>query len=264
MKHDRFRLLHLDDTGNWGKLKARDRSICSNPQKCYEFRLQVVLSEGEVEGWVMLHHPDLGELIRTRHIGTVSNRQTASRSFASSLKCRFQDVLRRIRPSALQWKSLTGSSLPCRRCEDDDDRGGLLKPEELWRRVSNVLTRRAKGGDTRQALRSRILISWHFNVNKSLQCYSLKCRRSTMVEFSDRNMEDFATGFHQSFCVRSAGHIDATKPVNELPGCIVSTFRRSLPILAAAPRPTPLTSVNYFHWQLMMLCMRILMMPWCF
>jgi len=62
MKKDRFRLFDFDETGNWGKLK-------------------VTLTSGEVDGWVMLHHPDLGDLIRT--------------------------------------------------CEDDDDRGGLLKPEEL-------------------------------------------------------------------------------------------------------------------------------------
>lgn len=62
MKSDRFRLLDFDETGNWGRLK-------------------VVLTSGEVDGWVMLQHPDLGELIR--------------------------------------------------KCEDDDDTGGLLKPEEL-------------------------------------------------------------------------------------------------------------------------------------
>eukprot|EP00435_Cladocopium_sp_Y103_P064684 s376_g26.t1 len=45
MKNDRFRLLDFDESGNWGRLK-------------------VVLTSGEVDGWVMLHHPDLGELIR--------------------------------------------------------------------------------------------------------------------------------------------------------------------------------------------------------
>eukprot|EP00434_Breviolum_minutum_P008314 symbB.v1.2.007335.t1/scaffold412.1/size211423/6 len=87
MKKDRFRLFDFDATGNWGKLK-------------------VTLTSGEVDGWVMLHHPDLGDLIRT--------------------------------------------------CEDDDDRGSFS-------------------------------VGW-----------------ATMVEFSDRNMEDFATG-----------HINASKPVNE-------------------------------------------------
>ena len=81
MKNDRFRLLHLDDTGNWGKLKARDRRLAGpavlvlrkavkveDGVKMLEFHFQVVLSEGEVDGWVMLHHPDLGELIRTNHV----------------------------------------------------------------------------------------------------------------------------------------------------------------------------------------------------
>lgn len=56
--------------------------------------------------------------------------------------------------------------------------------------------------------------------------YSLQCCRSTMVEFSDRNMEDFATGFNPHILSQFAGHIDATKPVNELPECIMSTIRR--------------------------------------
>lgn len=30
-------------------------------------QLQVTLTSGEVDGWVMLHHPDLGDLIR--HLG---------------------------------------------------------------------------------------------------------------------------------------------------------------------------------------------------
>ncbi|CAJ1379427.1 unnamed protein product, partial [Effrenium voratum] len=62
MCKDRFRILGFDESGNWGKLK-------------------VLLREGEAVGWVMLQHPDLGELIR--------------------------------------------------KCADNDERGGLLKPEEL-------------------------------------------------------------------------------------------------------------------------------------
>jgi len=62
VKRDRLRVTDFDETQNWGKV-------------------QVHLSEGDVEGWVMLLHEDLGELIRP--------------------------------------------------CADDDDEGGLIKPEDV-------------------------------------------------------------------------------------------------------------------------------------
>eukprot|EP00439_Symbiodinium_sp_Y106_P060349 s2592_g8.t3 len=92
VKNDRLRVLGLDETQNWGKVHVNVR-------------------EGELEGWVMLHHEELGELIRT----------------------------------------------------------GTFCPESE-------------------------------TVGKSKDAQDL----DTMLEFSDRNMEDFAKG-----------HIDATKPVDE-------------------------------------------------
>ncbi|CAE7512955.1 unnamed protein product, partial [Symbiodinium sp. CCMP2456] len=46
VKNDRLRVLGLDETQNWGKVHVNVR-------------------EGELEGWVMLQHEELGELIRT-------------------------------------------------------------------------------------------------------------------------------------------------------------------------------------------------------
>ncbi|CAE7669981.1 unnamed protein product [Symbiodinium pilosum] len=46
VKGDRLRIFGFDDTQNWG-------------------RVQVKVREGEVEGWVMLQHDELGDLIRT-------------------------------------------------------------------------------------------------------------------------------------------------------------------------------------------------------